>query len=70
MAPKSTLVSPNKKGGRGKISLTLGELNKKILKCVFCGKSNKKTEGGYFKKKFVCRKCENQLSEIVGYLYA
>ena len=68
MTTKKTLVSPNKKGGGGKALLTLGELNKKILKCVFCGKTNKKVEGGYFKKKFVCRKCENQFSEIVGYL--
>jgi len=51
-----------------KEKLHLPELQKKDLKCVFCGKSNQKYEGGYYKQKFLCRECDVGLRIIDSYL--
>ena len=45
-------------------SLALPVLQDMKLRCVFCGKSNQDTIGGYFKNKFVCRDCDLQYLKI------
>ena len=47
-----------------KKELRLPELQARKMKCVFCDASNQKVEGGYFKEKFVCRKCDRESKEI------
>lgn len=47
----------------------LPQLQSDDLKCVFCGESNQKVEGGYFKQKFLCRKCDREKMEIDSFLY-
>ena len=37
---------------------TINEMNAIKMRCAFCNNNNQKDEGGYFKNKFVCRKCE------------
>jgi len=51
-----------------KKELHLPELQKAKMKCVFCGASNQKVKGGYFKKKFMCITCDNEISNIRHYL--
>jgi len=51
-----------------KEKLHLPELQKKKLKCVFCGKSNQKYEGGYYRQKFMCRECDVGIRIIDNYL--
>jgi len=48
--------------------MKLPEMQKKNMKCVFCKKSNQKVEGGYFKSKFICRKCDQESKNIDFYL--
>jgi len=47
----------------------LPQLQSEDLKCVFCGESNQKVEGGYFKQKFLCRKCDREKMEIDSFLF-
>ena len=47
----------------------LPQLQTEDLKCVFCGDSNQKVEGGYFKGKFLCRKCDREKMEIDSFLF-
>lgn len=51
-----------------KVEKHLPELQKENLKCVFCNDSNQKVDGGYFKQKFVCRKCSNEFTIIENFL--
>jgi len=51
-----------------KKALTLPKLQAKKMRCVFCGCSNQKNEGGYFRQKFVCRQCDNESRAIDYYL--
>jgi len=47
----------------------LPQLQSEDLKCVFCDKSSKEVEGGYFSKRFLCRKCDREKMEIDSFLY-
>ena len=51
-----------------KEELRLPELQKANLKCVFCGVSNQSAEGGYYKGRFLCRKCNQDMKNIDSYL--
>ena len=51
-----------------KEELHLPELQKKDLKCVFCGKSNQKYDGGYFKRKFLCKECDVGIKTLNHFL--
>ena len=51
-----------------KEELHLPELQKKDLKCVFCGKSNQKYDGGYFKQKFLCTECDVGIKTLNHFL--
>jgi len=51
-----------------KKALSFQELLKKNLKCPFCGASSKKAEGGYVSNKFLCRKCQNKITETASLL--
>jgi len=51
-----------------KKELTLNELHKKNLRCVFCGVSSRTNKGGYYKNKFICKKCDDGLKVINYYL--
>ena len=46
----------------------LPELQLEEMYCVFCGDSSDKVEGGYFKEKFVCRKCNREMNDIDSFL--
>jgi len=46
----------------------LSQLQKMDLHCVFCGAQNDSTRGGYFKGKFLCMQCNNQIRSLDYYL--
>jgi len=48
--------------------MTLPEMQKAKLKCVFCGASNQKEKGGYFRSRFICKNCDRELNSINMYL--
>lgn len=48
--------------------LTLPELARLHLKCVFCGSSNQVAQGGYFKDRFVCHACDRSYLEVMSFL--
>ena len=51
-----------------KKELSFEKLQAKNLKCPFCGKSNKKHAGGYFRQCFICDNCLDEIKQISGLL--
>lgn len=43
----------------------IAKLSKIKMKCAFCKNTNQKSEGGYFKDKFICQDCKNEMVHIV-----
>jgi len=48
--------------------MTLPEMQLADMPCVFCGASSHKVDGGFFKNKFLCNKCDGELHAINFFL--
>ena len=53
----------------GEVHKTLPQLQLEEMYCVFCGGSSDQVDGGYFKEKFVCRKCNREMMDIDSFLF-